>query len=100
MLHFIVELHDDQFHKSNKNVQNVTTLKYLFDVKNWIAPCIDEIHYHTKPHVFLFKRNFDGNAEMFYKQWSHNSWKPSESKGCQILKVNNIVAINIWYVAT
>ena len=91
MLHFIVELHD-QFQKSNKNVQNVTTLEYVFDVKNWIAPCIDEIHYHTKPHVFLFKRNFDGDAEMFYKQWSHNSWKPSESKGCQILKVNNIVA--------
>ena len=86
ILFSIVVLHD-QLYKSNKNVQSVTTLEYVFDIKNWIAPCLDEIHYETKPHVFLFK-NCNGKAEMFYNQRSHNLWKQSDSNVCKILMVH------------
>ena len=27
----------------------------MFDIWSWISPHLDEIHYHTEPHVFLFK---------------------------------------------
>ena len=81
----------DQFRKSNQTVRDVTTLQHVFDIRNWIGPCLDEIHRHTIPHVFLFKRNAEGRAEMFYKQWSHKPWEPSGS-GLKLLKVNNALS--------
>ena len=68
------------------NVNNVTILDHVFDIQEWIAPHLDEIKYHTQPHIFLFKRNGSGKAAMYYKQWSHCDWEPS-SDGCLLLKV-------------
>ena len=71
---------------SNKNVKFSTTLKYVLDVKGWIAPHLDEIHKHTAPHVFRFQYNHSKQkAEMFYKHWSHEPWQPTGDNGGLIL---------------
>jgi hypothetical protein len=73
---------------SNKNVKMVSTLNYVFDIKNWIAPHLDEIHGHTAPHVFRFQLNHASKrAEMHYKHWSHDPWEPRGEHGLYILKV-------------
>lgn len=76
---------------SNQNVKCVSTLRYIFDMKNWIAPHLDEIHGHTAPHIFRFRFNHASQkAEMHYKHWSHESWqadKDSEN-GYFLLKVS------------
>lgn len=78
---------DQCVRESNRNVKHVEQLEYVFDIREWIAPHLEEIHYHTQPHIFLFKKNAStGRAEMFYKQWSHDMWEPSDS-GLQLLKV-------------
>ena len=72
---------------SNKSVSQVSTLTYIYDVRGWIRDHLDEIRYHTQPHIFLFKCNpSTGRSEMFYKHWSHDSWEPSGS-GLVLLKV-------------
>ena len=63
----------------------MATLEYVFDVKAWISPCLEEIHHHTLPHVFLFKRDKSGHAVMFSKQWAKDSWEPKA--GQRLLKV-------------
>ena len=49
--------------------------------------------YHTTPHVFLFKRERDGKAEMYYKHWSSDPWTPKE--GLLLLKVIMMANIGI-----
>ena len=64
----------------------MSSLKYIFNIRDWIAPCLDEIKYHTTPHVFLFRREEDrGKAVMYYKHWSSEPWIPKE--GLILLKV-------------
>ena len=70
---------------SNQNVKSTHSLKYVFDIKNWIAPHLDEIHGHTVPHVFRFTLNHSKKAEMHYKHWSHEQWQPEH--GLILLKV-------------
>jgi hypothetical protein len=70
---------------SNKKVLSTSTLEYLFDIRNWIEPHLDEIHGHTAPHVFNFKLNRSKKAELRYKNWSHEPWDPAEGKGGLIL---------------
>ena len=73
---------------SNKHVSEVSTLTYVYDVRGWISDHLEEIRYHTQPHIFLFKRNpTSGRSQMFYKHWSHDSWEPSGSSGLTLLKV-------------
>ena len=70
---------------SNRTVVYVSTMRYIFDIRQWIEPFLEEIHKHTTPHIFLFRRNPRGKAEMFYKHWSNEEWSPSE--GLILLKV-------------
>ena len=70
---------------ANHNSRESTTLRCIFDVKAWLLPALEEIHGHTVPHVFLFRRNAQGRAVMFYKHWSHEPWQPQE--GLTLLKV-------------
>ena len=44
---------EQRFEDSNQSIAGVLTLKYMFDVRSQIGPCLDEIMYHTTPHVFL-----------------------------------------------
>ena len=46
--------------------------------RQWIEPHLEEIHKHTAPHIFLFKKSLQGRAEMFYKHWSKDEWSPSK----------------------
>ena len=32
----------------------VACLSNLLDVKEWLAPCINDVHGHTQPHCFKF----------------------------------------------
>ena len=58
---------------SNRCVAQVSSLTYVYDIREWIHPHLDDIQYHTQPHIFLFKRNpVSGRSEMFYKYWSHS----------------------------
>ena len=86
---------------SNRCVEQVSSLTYVYDVREWIRPHLDDIRYHTQPHIFLFKRNpASGRSEMFYKHWSHSPWEP-DKKGLTLLKVyldynyhyNNILSL-------
>lgn len=70
---------------ANHTVRETSTLKFIFDIKTWISPYLEEIHGHTTPHVFLFRRNVKGKACMYTKTWSHQEWEPEQ--GLQLLKV-------------
>ena len=72
---------------SNHTVINVFVLEYLFDIRDWIASHIDEIRYHTQPHIFLFKKNRHGQTALYYKHWSRDDWEPSND-GHVLLKVS------------
>ena len=58
-------------------------LDQVFDVRNWLAPNINDIHGHTDPHCFRFSL-INGIAQMHYKNWSDDSWSKD---GITILKV-------------
>ena len=75
-----------RFRESNRNTVAVTTLRYVYDVRNWILPCLNDITRHTAPHIFRFRRNAEGSGEMHYKHWSHEEWQPPRT-GLQLLKV-------------
>lgn len=75
-----------RFRESNRGVIGATTLQYVYDIRAWITPVLNEIHNHTVPHVFRFRRNLQGKAEMHYKHWSHEPWQPSGA-GLVLLKV-------------
>ena len=55
---------------------NVIDLLEVWDIKQWLGECIEDIHYHTRPHHFRFK--LVGNeVEMRYKYWSDDlKWRP------------------------
>lgn len=76
---------EQRFLNSNRTVAAASTLHYVYDIRRWIEPCLEEIHKHTNPHVFLFRRNRDGKGVMFYKHWSADEWCPAE--GLVLLKV-------------
>lgn len=61
--------------ESNQSTKSAATLKYVFDIKSWISAHIEEIHQHTVPHVFSFKKNSKGKAVMMVKHWAHDDWK-------------------------
>ena len=72
---------------SNRNVTHVSALQHVFNVRDWISPYLEPIKYHTEPHIFLFKKNPNRKAAMYYKQWAvSKEWEP-DNNGCLLLKV-------------
>lgn len=71
---------------ANHTSRKTMTLNYIVDFKKWIAPHIEEVHGHTNPHIFLFKRNALGKSVMYYKNWTHDDFQPKD--GVKLLKVN------------
>ena len=57
---------------------------FVFDIKKWIEPCLNNIKNHVYPHAYKFmKRN--GEVVMKYKQWANDeTWLP-EGSGLRIL---------------
>ena len=56
----------------------------LYDIRSWVEDYVEELHAHTVPKCFKFKRNDAGKAEMYYRNWSHEEWQGP----VPILKVN------------
>ena len=71
---------------SNSNVVDVKVLHYLFNIREWISPCLEAIKYHTEPHIFNFHKNTKGQTAMYYKPWAKSDWLPNND-GLLILKV-------------
>lgn len=62
----------------------VELLKYVYDVRAWLTPSIEDLHGHTQPHCFKFTLNANEHAEMFYKNRSSDGWSKD---GILLLKV-------------
>ena len=86
-MHYLYADLKQAFIDSSSKSVTCSVLQYVYDVKKWLAPHIDEIHHHTIPHVFLFKKGQSGHCEMFYKHWAKDEWLPS-GKGNILLKVS------------
>lgn len=78
---------DQRFLNSNSSVVSASTLEYVFSILDWLQPYIEEIHHHSTPRIFMFRRNQQGKAVMFYKHWWHNDWSPSSKEELVLLKV-------------
>jgi len=68
----------------------VTMLNHLYDVRNWLAPCLNNLHGHSQPHMhcFRFTLNQQDEAIMHYRNWSYQTWS---EVGVLLLKVITIV---------
>ena len=44
----------------------VACLNNLLDIKEWLAPCLNDVHGHTQTHCFKFMLK-DSKAVMYYK---------------------------------
>lgn len=50
----------------------------IFDIREWLAPHLSEIHGHTGPHAFKVTLSENGDPVMKYKIWSSDEdWIPS-----------------------
>ena len=57
---------------------------FVYNVKEWIEPCLNNIKNHVNPHCYRFSKR-DGKGEMKYKAWAKDkNWLP-EGKGLEIL---------------
>ena len=65
----------------------VTMLNHLYDVCNWIAPGLNDLHGHSQPHCFRFTLNLQDEAIMQYRNWSYQIWS---EVGVLLLKVITI----------
>ena len=43
---------------SNHSVVNVSSMKYMLDIRQWLLPHLEDIRYHTEQHIFLFKKTY------------------------------------------
>ena len=74
--------------QSDHQLQQVSEIDQVFDVKNWMKPQIETPSGHSNPHNFLFRLGETGKAEMFYRNWSSDEWIPKAPEpGLQLLKV-------------
>ena len=66
------------FHSSYTPSPKVRDLLEVWDVKQWMRECIEDIHTHTRPHHYIF-RLVEGQVEIKYKYWSTDrKWRPSQ----------------------
>ena len=77
---------ESHFMESSRSTVAVKTITYVYDIKSWISPYLDDISKHTTPHIFRFTRTSGGKAQMQYKHWSHEEWE-SPAGGITLLKV-------------
>lgn len=63
-------------------------LDSVVDFKALIEPVLADVHNHTKPLCFRFKKHESGHAEFHYR---HNTadgvWLPEEGAGLRLLTV-------------
>ena len=57
---------------------------FVYNIKEWIEPCLNKIKNHVYPHSYRFSKR-DGKGEMKYKAWAKDkNWLP-EGKGLRML---------------
>ena len=60
----------------------------VIDTKAWMSEKTPALHDHLKAHQFKFERNHLGEAQMYYKEWSTDSfWLPTG--GLSVLPAND-----------
>lgn len=60
----------------------------VIDTKAWMSEKTPALHDHLKAHQFKFERNRLGEAQMYYKEWSTDSfWLPTG--GLSVLPAND-----------
>lgn len=47
---------------SNQAVRGTEVFQYMFDIKSWISPFLEDIHGHTVPHIFCSTEILLGNV--------------------------------------
>ncbi|XP_062608883.1 uncharacterized protein LOC134270664 [Saccostrea cucullata] len=47
----------------------------FYDIKNWIAPCINQIQHHSKPLHFKFQSTENYGASVYYRENCQRAWK-------------------------
>ena len=82
--------------RSNPDVVHASVVEEVYNIREWIAPHLEEIHYHTEPHIFMFKKDGSGKAVMQYKFWSHNDWIGN----CVLLKVSAYSHIYLQFIVS
>ena len=79
---------------SNHEIVGVKELMQIRDIKGWLTPVINTPEKHSNPHNFLFRRNVDGKAEMYYRNWSSDPWLPEmPNLGLILLSVSSSLLI-------
>jgi len=71
----------------------------MYDVKSWLKPHMEQLHNHSHPHIFRFRKASDGCCYMQYKQWRHSEWEPPSHHGIKILKVHCMQSYKILFNA-
>ena len=85
-------------YNSDQRIVEVKSIDEVYDIKGWLTPHIDTPHNHTNPHSFLFRANQDGKAEMFYRNWSSDTWKPtSPEAGLFLLNVYTLYFVCVFF---
>ena len=72
---------------------HVVLIESLFDLKEWLSPCIEDLHGHSRPLCFRFTTNATGSVLMYYRQWSGVAWEPEN--GLCLLKVRMLVCVHV-----
>ena len=87
---FYVDLKSIVVINSNHEIVGVKELKQMRDIKGWLTPIINTLEKHSNPHNFHFRRNVNGKAEMFYRNWSSDPWLPEmPNPGLILLSVSS-----------
>ena len=82
---------------SNHEIVGVKELKQMRDIKGWLTAVINTSEKHSNPHNFLFRRNVNGKAGMFYRNWSSNLWLPEmPNPGLILLIVSSYIPIILF----
>ncbi|XP_078659995.1 uncharacterized protein LOC144904736 [Branchiostoma floridae x Branchiostoma belcheri] len=64
----------NSFHPEPK----VDQLFVMWDIKNWLQPCLAPIEGHSKPHMYRFTKDRTGHVTLQYKMWSTDPiWRPT-----------------------
>lgn len=84
---------------SNHEIVGVKEIKQIRDIKAWLTTVMNTPEKHSNPHNFLFRRNLQGKAQMYYRNWSSDAWLPdTPNPGLILLRVSLSPFLIIWNI--
>ncbi len=51
----------------------VEQLRYMYAIKDWLLPFMNNMTQHSGPHAFKFEHSEDGEVCMMYKNWLYGT---------------------------